>query len=208
MPETKSERIFFQDLQVNWNNATTEYLFTQFTSFDDLKESDYLYKNQLKDALEWVKSVTGKDEKSTKNNINNIFSIIGDRGTGKSSFEETLGEALTMNKHLASESNNEGIYVLPKIDPAIFDGKLDIIELFVAMLKSKTDLKVPGGCLDNNRFQELTRFNSIVNEIVNVLKNRRIEKSAFSEKNSGMEVLTNIQDQQNFRYKITELIQS
>lgn len=207
MPETKSERIFFQDLQVNWNNATTEYLFTQFTSFDDLKESDYLYKNQLKDALEWVKSVTGKDEKSTKNNINNIFSIIGDRGTGKSSFEETLGEALTMNKHLASESNNEGIYVLPKIDPAIFDGKLDIIELFVAMLKSKTDLKVPGGCLDNNRFQELTRFNSIVNEIVNVLKNRRIEKSAFSEKNSGMEVLTNIQDQQNFRYKITELIQ-
>ena len=66
MPKAKSERIFFQDLQVNWNNATTEYIFTQFRSFDDLKKSDYLYKNQLKDALEWVKSITVKDEKSTK----------------------------------------------------------------------------------------------------------------------------------------------
>ena len=94
MIEAKSERIFFQDLKVNWNNATTEYLFTQFKSFDDLKKSDYLYKNQLKDALEWVKSVTDKDKTSTKNNINNIFSIIGDRGTGKSSFEETLGNAI------------------------------------------------------------------------------------------------------------------
>lgn len=207
MTETKSERIFFQDLKVNWNNATTEYLFTQFKSFDDLKESDYLYKKQLKDALEWVKSVTGKDENSTKNNINNIFSIIGDRGTGKSSFEETLGDAIVKKKHLSSEDKSEGVYFLRKIDPTIFDGKLDIVELFVAMLKSEVDLKTYDGRFDNNRFQELTRFNSIVNEIVNVLKNRRIEKSAFSEKNSGMEVLTNIQYQQNFRYKINDLIQ-
>ena len=82
MVKAKSKRIFFQDLQINWNNATTEYLFTQYESSHDLKESDYLYKNQLKDTLEWAKSVTSNDENTTKNNINNIFSIIGDRGTG------------------------------------------------------------------------------------------------------------------------------
>ena len=182
---------FFKIFKVNWNNATKEYLFTQFRSFDDLKESDYLYKNQLKDALEWVNYVTkASNEISKNNNINNIFSIIGDRGTGKSSFEETLGEALTMNKHLSPENNNEGIYVLPKIDPTIFDGKLDIVELFVAMLKSEVEDIRNNDRLDNKYFQDKTGFISIVNEIITILKNRRIEKSAFSEKNSGMEVLT------------------
>jgi hypothetical protein len=205
MIEAKSERIFFQDLKVNWNNATTEYLFTQFKSFDDLKKSDYLYKNQLKDALEWVKSVTDKDKTSTKNNINNIFSIIGDRGTGKSSFEETLGNAIDNKKYFPS-NNNENVFVLQKIDPTIFDGKLDIVELFVAMLKSVIDDKKNHGRIADMRFRELTSFNSVVNEVITVLKNRRIPKSAFSEKNSGMEVLTHIQYQQNFRGKINELI--
>lgn len=207
MTEAKSERIFFQDLQINWKNATTEYLFTQFRSFDDLRESDYLYKNQLKDALEWVNSVTDNDEKSTKNNINNIFSIIGDRGTGKSSFEETLGDALTTNKYLPFKNNDEGIFVLPKIDPTIFDGKLDIIELFVAMLNSVIDNIRDNHRLDDGYFRDKTGFTSIVNELITLLKNRRIEKSAFSEKNSGMEVLIHIQKQQNFHKKIKALIE-
>lgn len=208
MAKVNNKRIFFQDLQINWNNATKEYIFTQFRSFEELMESDYLYKNQLKDALEWVNYVTkASNEINKNNNINNIFSIIGDRGTGKSSFEETLGEALTMNKHLPSKNNNEGIYVLPKIDPTIFDGKLDIVELFVAMLKSEVEDIQNNDRLDNQYFQDKTVFISTINEVITILKNRRIEKSAFSEKNSGMEVLTQIQDQQSFRKKINELIE-
>lgn len=208
MTKVNNKRIFFQDLQINWNNATKEYIFTQFRSFEELMESDYLYKNQLKDALEWVNYVTkASNEINKNNNINNIFSIIGDRGTGKSSFEETLGEALTMNKHLPSKNNNEGIYVLPKIDPTIFDGKLDIVELFVAMLKSEVEDIQNNDRLDNQYFQDKTVFISTINEVITILKNRRIEKSAFSEKNSGMEVLTQIQDQQSFRKKINELIE-
>ena len=208
MEEANSGHIFFQDLKINWNNATKEYLFTQFDSFNDLMDSSYLYKNQLKDALEWANHVTtDKDDNSKNKNINNIFSIIGDRGTGKSSFEETLSNALIMKKQLHSGQDCKSVYPLQKIDPTVFDGKLDIVELFVAMLKSEVDSSENKGRLEDKLFHELTSFNSVVSEVITVLKNRRIQKSAFSEKNSGMEVLTNIQNQQNFRDKISELIQ-
>ena len=94
-----------------------------------------------------------------------------------------------MNKHLPSKNNNEGIYVLPKIDPTIFDGKLDIVELFVAMLKSEVEDIQNNDRLDNQYFQDKTVFISTINEVITILKNRRIEKSAFSEKNSGIFVM-------------------
>lgn len=202
--ETKKQFTFFQDLDIDWNKATTEYSFTDFNSISSLDETDYLYKIEMTRALQWVEKVT-----TDNYNTNNIFSIVGDRGTGKSSFIETLGTALRKNVHRSNQDERKKLYILPKINPTIFDGKIDIIELLVAILKNQSEKNLErSGRLDDHYFQERTRFNKIVNEIITLLKDRRIEKSAFSERNSGAEVLINIQNQQNFSEKIADLIKS
>ncbi|MGL9729628.1 hypothetical protein [Enterococcus sp. DIV0756] len=197
--------VYYQDLEIDWAKATKEYVFKDFKNKDDLdKNNDYLYREQLKQLLNWTENYVESSEDNK--NINNIFSVIGDRGTGKSSFVQSAEGALKKRAWTEKEKKQD-IYPLPKIDPTIFDGKINILELFVAMLKSKVDeIVLKNEKQDNQEFQNIARFNKGVKEIISVLKNMRVDKSAFAEKNSGVEVLATLQEQQNFFEKISELI--
>lgn len=194
--------IYFQDLKIDWSKAAKEFLFVGFKDLDELKDSSFLYKNQLKQLVSWVNYYSNlqcNDSKDSK--VNNIFSIVGERGTGKSSFVKSAVDLFKNNKH---QSNNL-VYTLPIIDPTIFNGKLNILELFIAMLKNEIDCNTERS-RDNEYFNLVTKFNRTVKESVETLKNMRIKDSSFAEKNSSIEVLENIQKQQYFSKIITKLL--
>ncbi|MBO0469478.1 hypothetical protein JZO66_02885 [Enterococcus sp. DIV0242_7C1] len=194
------ETVYFQDLKIDWSKAAKEFLFVEFDDSTELDKSGYLYKDQLKQLVSWVDYYNNLQ--CTKvSKVNNIFSIVGERGTGKSSFVKSAVDLFKNNK----QKTNYSIYTLPIIDPTIFNGKLNILELFIAMLKKDIDCN-PVNNQDNEHFKLLTKFNKIVKESVETLKNMRIKNSSFAEKNSSIEVLENIQKQQYFSKTITNLL--
>ncbi|WP_314062500.1 hypothetical protein [uncultured Vagococcus sp.] len=201
------KKTYFQDLQINWSKASKEYIYDNFISKEKLENSDYLYKEQMNDLLSWLEIYI--NQTPTNTNINNIFSIIGGRGTGKSSFIRSATKIIDEKKFtdVSSITNNQSIYKLDPIDPTVFTSSLNILELFIATLKSKID-NTNGKSKDNDHFKKITKFNKTVTDIIEVLKNIRINKSSFAEKSSGIEVLDNIQNQQSFFSKISELIES
>lgn len=203
--------VYFQNLEIDWGKANKEFKFTEFDSLESLeKNQEYLYRDQLVSVIQWIKKHYSynehKDNQSNVQGSNNILSIVGNRGSGKSSFLNTITYTLGQINLFGGENK---AYVLPKIDPTIFNGHLDIIELFVAMLKKEVDKKIKKESrTDDNFFLKTTAFNESVNSVFKVLKNRRIDKSAFSEKNSGIGILNDIQKQQNFNSEISVLIEN
>ncbi|MBO0439620.1 P-loop NTPase fold protein [Candidatus Enterococcus ikei] len=193
------ETVYFQDLKIDWSKAAKEFLFVEFDDLTELDNSGYLYKDQLKQLVSWVDYYNNLQ--CTNSKVNNIFSIVGERGTGKSSFVKSAVDLFKNNK----QKTNCSIYTLPIIDPTIFNGKLNILELFIAMLKKDIDCN-PVNNQDNEHFNLLTKFNKTVKESVETLKNMRIKDSSFAEKNSSIEVLENIQKQQYFSKTITRLL--
>ena len=85
-----------------------------------------------------------------------------------------------------------------------------MIEFFVATLKSEVDKEHKklhfGYTKTDDDFMALEKFNKLIREIVTILKDMRVKESIVAEKKSAVEVLQTIQDQNNFREKISDLM--
>lgn len=189
----------FQNIKIDWSKTKTEYKFTEYKDIDDEKLSHYLYHLPLKQTLEWVHKVLEKEQETNK-----IFSIIGDRGTGKSSFLQTISDAIKKKKY--QSANKTELFILDQIDPTLFDSSLTLVELFVSILNQEIDKSVGRNNVNDTSFDKRTRFGKTSREVIEVLKNYKIDDSKFAEKNSGIEVLDDIEDRQNFNGKIAKLI--
>ncbi|MEI5988741.1 hypothetical protein A5881_000228 [Enterococcus termitis] len=191
----------FQDIKIDWSKTKIEYKFTEFKDMNDKKLSHYLYQLPLKQTLEWICTVS-----ENKQETNKIFSIIGDRGTGKSSFLQTISDAIKKKKHLSDKKPE--LYILDQIDPTLFDSSLTLIELFVSILNQEITKNDGKNMLNDNCFEKRTQFSSTLREVIEVLKNYKIEDSKFAEKNSSIELLDDIEERQNFIAKIAQLIEA
>lgn len=190
----------FQNIKINWSKTKTEYKFTEFKDLSDKRLRHYLYHLPLKQTLEWVCAVSEKEQET-----NSIFSIIGDRGTGKSSFLQTISDALKKKKY-QSEKKTE-LYILDQIDPTLFDSSLTLIELFVSILNQEISKSSGENTLNDSYFEKSTQFSRMSREVIEVLKNYKMEDSTFAEKNSSIELLDDIEERQNFIDKIAQLIE-
>lgn len=209
----------FQDIEIDFDVALREFTFDKIKNIEDLSSNNhYVHKSSLEYTINWIKSfIKNKSEHNKGKSCegsDNIFSIIGDRGAGKSSFLGTVEYILDKNIYQSSKNGDvlaDEIYVLKKIDPTIFDDTVSMIEFVIANLKSKID--EIGEKMSYNLFSkesntdiEFELFNRNVRDIVEVLKSLRLDKSAFAKEKSGIEVLENIQDKNDFRKKINQLV--
>lgn len=202
----------FKSIPINFSKASIEFVFDNFQSRNELKKMDeYVYRNSMENVLDWLSSHQDVVSKSNGNlEIHNFFSIVGDRGVGKSSFMETLSYAINNGIYKDNRKNNEAdIFVLPKIDPNIFDNTVSMIEFFIVVLKSSVDSLNDNvdQFINDNRYMLIDKFNYVLRDVIEILKNIRITSSQFAEKKSGFEVLENIQEKSNFKKKINELVQ-
>lgn len=177
-------------------------------SLDTIRENKhYLHRLSMFKTLEWLNNYIAKTDSNQYNQQNNIYSIVGDRGTGKSSFILTLESVLKKGKYFYSEeSTKKLVYPLPKIDPTIFDSRINILEFFVAYLKRGVDDNNKNYEGYNDRFLDLERFNEKSNEIIEILQTLRIQDSRSAEGNTSVEFLDSLLKRSDFRKKIEELV--
>lgn len=111
----------------------------------DVKSDDFFF-SQYKQALGVAKKIvenSSLDEETVQlENINNIISFIGDRGSGKTSCMLTFANILVEGSDvdelsISSNSKNatncsNGFYQLPAIDPSFFNDDYNIIGAFIA----------------------------------------------------------------------------
>lgn len=111
----------------------------------DVKSDDFFF-SQYKQAIGVAKKIvenSSLDEETVQlENINNIISFIGDRGSGKTSCMLTFANILVEGSDvdelsISSNSKNatncsNGFYQLPAIDPSFFNDDYNIIGAFIA----------------------------------------------------------------------------
>lgn len=153
-------------------------------------QGDYLFYDQLKQVRERCEEIVkGKDILQHET----ILGVVGDRGSGKSSFLHTVKENLS-NEYC----------VLDIVDPSIFNNSMSIIELFVSQIyKRITDDKSDE--FDSNTYCRDKIFEQL-NSITKVLSDFRAGEKEFYENNTYGEVLTNVRQRGNLPELIKELI--
>lgn len=204
---------YFQDIDIDFGKASKEYINEEIDTIQKLRsDNNYLYKLSMEKIVNWINFYINNQESVNGQSINNIYSIVGERGTGKSSFISTLQKIIDSQGYLENKNarNRSNVYVLPKIDPTIFNSRVRMIEFFVATLKSEVDKEHKklhfGYTKTDDDFMALEKFNKLIREIVTILKDMRVKESIVAEKKSAVEVLQTIQDQNNFREKISDLM--
>ena len=220
--ESASDELSFIDIELNSSEISTEYVYKDIES-GHIGKKDYLYSRELKKIEEWIgryrETNVGRNYQKDNSgfprkvdflqNTNNIFSVYGNRGSGKSSFIQTVRYKVQNDTENNGSFGGKNIHVLPLIDPSIFDGRIDIIELFVSMLKSEVK-KIKKNSREQSNFGHFEDqvFLEKTTKIIDVLKMLRLESSVFAEKKTRIEALENISNQQNFFKLIEELIDS
>jgi ABC-type dipeptide/oligopeptide/nickel transport system ATPase component len=75
-----------------------------------------------------------KDGDNSRNNLNNIFAFVGDRGSGKTSCMLSVAKMLEKNSDNAVVDKNTSFKVLDSTDPSFFDDKTNILDIFLGHL--------------------------------------------------------------------------
>lgn len=207
----------FQKLKINFDKASRELKFREFKSRLELRNHEhYIYKTSMESSLDWISNYQEIVNASNIAEMHNIFSIVGDRGAGKSSFMATLNDSLSLSIHKDEhKSGQEDIFTLPIIDPNIFDNTISLIEFLISMLKSEVDkIKIQNerNNSNGNFFYDQSKtflyqkFNNEIRVMIEILKSMRIDKSEFAGSKSGPEILENINAKTHFRNQIAELV--
>ncbi|MCJ1996830.1 hypothetical protein GYN67_09010 [Lactococcus piscium] len=174
----------------------------------------YLHRLSMYKTLEWVNRYINRLSENENEAMNNIYSIVGDRGTGKSSFLSTLEMIFKDKKYLRFGEARKGklVYAMPRIDPTVFDSKINVLEFFVAYLntelqKNRQENRHNRNDIDNKYFSKLEKFNRKTSEIIEIVKNLQIENNKLAEDNTSVEFLDALQKKSEFKTKITDLLE-
>lgn len=204
----------FQSVSIDWAKVSKEYNHQAFDNIKDIEDSVFLYKTPLTLVLNWLKDFVPQDSRNFDQNslqqgTNNIFSIVGERGAGKSSFIGTLRDSIENNIIFDNNQQDKKIYCFPTLDPTLFAGKIKLIESLLATMKNKVDQaskeNISSSFMDRS-IHEKAKFDKKIKAMVKLLQDMRIEKSSYAENKTRVEALDNLQNQLEFRKSVTELI--
>lgn len=217
-----SEEKNFSKLPIDWKKASKELTAEDFSKDFDAAN---LYTKELKEAIDWTnqyRESTGNTghkkrccccdsyEYSSKK-INNIYSVVGDRGTGKSSFLAALKVSIKKEDGECGNcdeppKHKRHLYYLPTVDPSVFNDKIHVIELFVSALANEVD-KCKKECVEDHFNQIKAEFYNSLRKVFDNLVNMRKEKSVLIDQKSNMEILSTFQNQAEMFDKIESLIE-
>ena len=171
--------------KLNWDNIKKPIA----VDYSKATDSSYIFYNQVMkienicDSMKY--DVLGKID---NNKHNRVISIVGDRGTGKSSLLETSINVL----------KEKGLFVIDIIDPSTFNTSLNVTEILLSklyMLLKELDVQ-----LSNNTHKENLKH-KLYNELkkaLEVLNNLRLTDVSFIENNMTHEVLENYMEREQF----------
>lgn len=203
-----SENIYFQDLEIDWRKAKQEH---SLKKGDQAELETFLYEKQLRQLVSAIKETINSPENDDQSN--KIFSVVGERGTGKSSFLKSFSKVMKADKKSNPEASFidvPNMYILPKIDPILFDQSITIIEMLASMLDGEVkekEKKLHEDGFGKDHLQIFVNFKKCLREVISILKNICKGESYFADKDSGIEVLKEIKNRQNFEKKIGEMFE-
>lgn len=172
----------------NWSSARDVLRFES----DYIQSSSFLFKEQL----DKVEELCNKFDTELNNKVqtNKVISIVGERGTGKSTFLNVLDTFLKSKEYL----------VLDKVDPSIFDDSISIMELFIARVHeavTESSKSNPYDIKDSQTVNIIKKLNEITKLLIS-LKNKDI----FYKENSTTDVIQDILGKVDFTKKVQELV--
>lgn len=206
----------FQAISIDWSKASKEYYNRPFNSIEQIESEGFLYKTPLLQTIKWLNKFVQYSQNNNnfrdiyQQGPNNIFSIVGERGVGKSSFIGTLRDSIENDVISDSNHSESSLYCFSTLDPTLFANKIKLIESILASMKSKVDLACEKNSISTFKdivIQEKTLFDKKIKEIVKLLQDMRIEKSSYAENKTRVEALDNLKKQSEFRNSVTELIE-
>ena len=152
----------------------------------------YLFSDQIDRIKKLCAEFDNKNNQVKSNNYGAI-GLIGERGSGKSSFLYTARTELT----------KEGYYVLDVMDPNVFNDTLSFAEIFISNLyNTLSKKKYDKAIVDPTRVQ----LNSKLKEIANLISDMKGGKESFYTNNTNFNLLTAISSRVDFAEKIKEFI--
>ncbi|SEL07809.1 hypothetical protein SAMN04488700_1605 [Carnobacterium iners] len=181
--------------KINWMAARTEVTLT--AKEYSYKKSNYLFHISIERILELCDQykINAKDS-------NRSISIVGERGSGKTSVVKTVSQILKAKDY----------FVFDIVDPGVFSGTISLLELLISniylYINKNSKANNYSNLFGHSNSREILEFKMIeeIEGIMDTLANFRIDKSVFSNENTSMEVLNDINNRVSFNKNLSKLI--
>lgn len=182
-----------------WNITKSEIVYES----RDLsrKPNCYLFSKQILSLVETCNEIT-IDISITQRKSNNLIGVVGERGSGKSSFLKTARNILI----------SSGYFVFEIIDPSIFDDSLSLLELFASRMyvyltrDIDEDMMVESVSRKENSFRAKTKLISDLKTITRTLSNLKIDSGSFVANSVSGEILADISNRVEFFNSFEKLV--
>ncbi len=167
------------------------------SSEEYIRYDSYMFRNQhdgiIKRVEEITDSINGNEHtvRSQRNKANNTISIVGERGSGKSSLMGTV----------ANNIYDAGYFVLNPIDPSIFNDSLSVLEIFLSNIVDELQ-KVNDEVYRKSKSSLYLK----VKKMMSTLSTLRLSKEKLALITEDTEFLFNINDRVNYNELMSELI--
>ncbi|WP_414838609.1 hypothetical protein [Carnobacterium sp. TMP28] len=181
--------------KINWMAARTEVTLT--AKEYSYKKSHYLFHVSIERILELCDQykINAKDS-------NRSISIVGERGSGKTSVVKTVSQIL----------KDRDYFVFDIVDPGVFSGTISLLELLISniylYINKNSKANNYSNLFGHSNSREMLEFKMFeeIEGIMDTLANFRIDKSVFSNENTSMEVLNDINNRVSFNENLSKLI--
>lgn len=187
-------------LELNWNLTKSEI---EFDYDEYLRKPDkYLFSKQVRELLRFCDGIVSESAE-IKHNTNNIISVIGDRGTGKSSFLRTSKKIL----------EKEGYFVFQVIDPSIFDDSLSLLEFFISHMylyltgETYEVTQSVDDSIDESLHKQKSELVAELKILTRTLSNMKIDKGSFASNSASGEILMDLSSRVRFGVSFSKLVQ-
>ena len=190
-----------------FHNAETKlYIECANEKNDSIFNSIYnAFFSELKEKLIDIKN----DDKESRNNLNNIFAFVGERGAGKTSCMQSIAKMLDENQREPVLGVDKTKFsVLESIDPSFFDETTNILDIILGRLFSMFKAKWESG--NQNQIIEkndlLESFEK-VKQTISFMSAKKLGNGNLLCEEDNVDRLLNLGASVNLKKDIQELIQ-
>lgn len=173
---------------INWEKYK-KVIKKEFSEKENLEENkNYLFSSQLEKVNHILENIEKSENQNTIHSRN--IAITGDRGTGKTSFIETL--------KLILEKQN--YYVFDIVSPTVLSSHLNILEIVISSIYRKID-----SFKDSHDIPERSKLMQHLKQVMNAITVEKKQSDYFKQSKPEIEMLTDLSHRTFLDEEIKEL---